>query len=172
MLPPVHRVVRPVPDPLSFHGRTIRRLAFSPQWIPYNQQLIGAYRVAGAAGQYELYVGVDADPDFTAAPDQVSATLPFSYSVTPPGAGTKGARVRPYQSSGLRVQLKPAGGRILLPLVVQSAHACILGEDIEASHDYRCAAVDQGVNDIDHQLLGTCRDREIDRFAAGSGIPE
>jgi len=74
-------------------SRVDRRGGMPPPWREYVQEISGKYRVEGAAGQYELYVGVDADPDFTAAPAQVSATLPFSYAVTPPGAGTKEYRL-------------------------------------------------------------------------------
>jgi len=77
----------------SFRGRVVRRGSRGPLWVQYDQQLIGVYRAAAASGQYELYVGVDSDPDFTAAPAQTSATLPFSYPVVAPGVGTKEYRL-------------------------------------------------------------------------------
>jgi len=86
------RVLRARPSPAS-RPRIGRRGGFvSPTWIRYEQPVSGVYRVEGV-GQYELYVGVDANPDFTAAPAQTSAVKTFSYAVTPPGAGTKEYRL-------------------------------------------------------------------------------
>lgn len=100
LIPAIRRAVFPIWGPSSvsrvarrFAGRRFRRDGFPPLWREYSQEYAGHYRVEGAAGQYELYVGVDADPDFTAAPAQISASLPFSYAVTPPGAGTKQYRM-------------------------------------------------------------------------------
>jgi hypothetical protein len=55
----------------------------------YNHNVRAWYRVANSdLALYELYIGVDAAPDFTAAPAATSATLPFSEAITPPGSGT------------------------------------------------------------------------------------
>lgn len=59
-----------------------------PPWAEYEQTIEQHYRVAGT-GQYELYLGQDANPDFTAAPDATSATLPFNHALAPPGAGER-----------------------------------------------------------------------------------
>jgi len=74
-----------------FRGRSNRRNAKPPEWAKYDSQAGAYYRVADTTIElYELYIGEDgAEPDFTAAPDDTSASLPFSYALTPPGAGTK-----------------------------------------------------------------------------------
>lgn len=94
----IRRVARPV-VPLPARGRVLRRGvgprggAPSPAWVTYTQQLSGKYRVEGAALQYELYVGQDANPDFAAAPAAVSATLPFDYALAAPPSGTREYRL-------------------------------------------------------------------------------
>ena len=56
----------------------------------YNGTLRGLYRAADTTiEKWELYVGEDASPDFTAAPATTSATLPITHALTPPGAGNK-----------------------------------------------------------------------------------
>jgi hypothetical protein len=47
----------------------------------------GSYRVRNDIAGYVVYVGINSLPDFTAAPATYSATLPISYTITPPGAG-------------------------------------------------------------------------------------
>ncbi len=55
----------------------------------FSNTLVGCYRIANSTlALYELFVGVDADPSFASA-TATSATLPFSYTMTPPGAGTR-----------------------------------------------------------------------------------
>lgn len=54
------------------------------------QRYPGRYRIADTALiLYELYIGVDAEPDLTLAPDATSATLPFSEVVAIPGSGER-----------------------------------------------------------------------------------
>ena len=57
----------------------------------FDEWLTGLYRVADTGqAQYELYVGESgSEPDFTAAADATSATLPFSHAIAAPGAGEK-----------------------------------------------------------------------------------
>ncbi|RLF30318.1 MAG: hypothetical protein DRN14_00245 [Thermoplasmata archaeon] len=74
------------PSMLVGHAR--RSPAKPPQWLKYTQTLNGYYRVADV-GQYELYIGEDALPDFSAPPAATSTSLPFDYSITPPLVGTK-----------------------------------------------------------------------------------
>jgi hypothetical protein len=58
--------------------------------VTYTGVIRGLYRVADTTiEKYELYVGEDAAPDFTAAPATTSATLPITHALTPPGAGNK-----------------------------------------------------------------------------------
>lgn len=54
----------------------------------YTETFSGLYRIAeDALKLYRLWIGEDADPDLTAAPDTTSATLPFASVIAPPGAG-------------------------------------------------------------------------------------
>ena len=66
-----------------------------PNWSRYEIDARGTYNIGNILIElYELYVGEDGDnPDFTASPDATSATLPFSYALTPPVAGTKEYRL-------------------------------------------------------------------------------
>ena len=64
----------------------------TPPWIEYFQTYQQGFRIADASlDLYELYAGEDASPDFTASgqPVATSPTLPFNWTPTPPGAGTK-----------------------------------------------------------------------------------
>ena len=48
----------------------------------------GLYRIEDTTvAGYELYVGEDDDPDFTATPDATASALPITYALTPPVAG-------------------------------------------------------------------------------------
>lgn len=87
----ISRTVRsPEPDPNSLLGKVTRRGGhFSPGWTTFHQTYEQAYRVANTAlAKYELYVGVDGPPDFSAPPTATSPTLPFTWTPTPPGAGS------------------------------------------------------------------------------------
>lgn len=56
----------------------------------YNDTIHSYYRIADSAlALYELYVGQNQSPDYTAAPATTSATLPMSYALTPPTVGTR-----------------------------------------------------------------------------------
>lgn len=83
------RAKRPPPD--VFEGRIVRSFGITaPTWVQYSQVYEQGYRVADdSLDLYELYVGEDGPPDFTAPPQATSATLPFSWTPTPPGSGTK-----------------------------------------------------------------------------------
>lgn len=87
------RTFRPHPIPF-FAGRAVRAAGrpARPSPVEYSQQVSQAYRVADdSLDRYELYLGEDGPPDFDASgqPVATSPTLPFTHSVTPPGAGTK-----------------------------------------------------------------------------------
>jgi len=79
-------IIAPPRNEQDLRGAVRRRDAKPPQWIEYTQDVSGTYRVAGVVS-YELYVGSDAEPDFTGAADATSATLPFSHALAAPGAG-------------------------------------------------------------------------------------
>jgi len=78
--------------PMRFlDGRSWRMdvaLQTSDPYSKYTGSLSGYHRIASVA-QYELYIGEDALPDFTAAPAKTATAIPFDYAITPPGAGTK-----------------------------------------------------------------------------------
>ncbi|MCP4539829.1 MAG: hypothetical protein GY832_22040 [Chloroflexi bacterium] len=58
--------------------------------VTYNSTITGRYGIANTAlALYELYVGEDADPDFTAAPDETNATLPFTHALAAAPGGTE-----------------------------------------------------------------------------------
>ena len=68
-------------------------VSFDVGGTTYETTLAGLHRIARAAlARFELFVGEDADPDITGTPDATSTSLPFSFSVTPPGGGTKELR--------------------------------------------------------------------------------
>lgn len=51
--------------------------------VTYTDVLSGKYRIADSSlAVYELYIGEDTAPDFTASPAASSATLPFSHALT------------------------------------------------------------------------------------------
>ena len=85
-----HRVARQ-PEALdnAFTGRAMRRhgRCAATHTKAYRQK----HRVANdSLERYELYVGEDAMPDFEGVgqPVKTSASLPFTWSPTPPGVGT------------------------------------------------------------------------------------
>jgi len=56
----------------------------------YTNGVAGYYSISTPAlEQYELYVGVDAEPDYTFSPTATNSTADFTYAVTPPGSGVK-----------------------------------------------------------------------------------
>lgn len=78
-----------IPPIEALRGRAIRREGHCPQ--THFKTLRQSYRVADdSLEQYELYVGEDAMPDFEGVgqPVATSATLPVSWTPTPPVAGT------------------------------------------------------------------------------------
>jgi hypothetical protein len=66
----------------------------------------GTFSVNGMAAGYNVYIGVDALPDFEAAPASFSATLPIVIPTTPPMSGTKTyhVTVRKVNAAGLESQ--------------------------------------------------------------------
>lgn len=77
------------PHPRQLTGRVRWRPGVSPPWVEFTQVYEQGYRVADdGLNVYELFVGEDGPPDFTAPPEATSPTLPFSWSPTPPGTGT------------------------------------------------------------------------------------
>ena len=83
--------------PLLFRvNTTLNRKSFAPDavFIEFTETYLHSYRIADAAlGVFQLYIGEDAEPDFLSAPQATSQTLPFSFAITPPGAGTKTVNV-------------------------------------------------------------------------------
>ncbi|MBL4701963.1 MAG: hypothetical protein JKX85_11965 [Phycisphaeraceae bacterium] len=58
--------------------------------LPVTHHLPGVARIANdASNRYELFIGVDAEPDLTSPPTQTFTTLPYDVSLTLPGAGTQ-----------------------------------------------------------------------------------
>ena len=82
-------VVGSTPPPDFIAGRVVRR---EGKPLPtYSKVIRQTYRVADDdVANFELYVGEDAMPDFDAVgqPVATSATLPITWTPTPPGAGT------------------------------------------------------------------------------------
>ena len=75
---------------------TVRRKSFAADlvFVEFTEIYLHSYRVADAAlGVFQLYIGEDAEPDFLSAPQATSQTLPFSFAITPPGAGKKTVNV-------------------------------------------------------------------------------
>jgi len=63
---------------------------FTVDGVTYDDMLRGLYRIEDTtADPYELYIGVDDDPDFDAAPADTSTGVAFSYALTPPGSGIR-----------------------------------------------------------------------------------
>jgi len=71
----------------------------------YSGTLSEFYAAPHTAGnvRYYLYVGEDADPDFDADPEEIRSTFPFTYAVTPPGAGNKDINVTVRESNKYRL---------------------------------------------------------------------
>ena len=76
--PPVH----------LWRPHSSRRGAWYSQSVIYSEVYYGFHRVEGAV-EYRLFEGVDARPDFSAAPDATEASLPFDYALTPGGGDTR-----------------------------------------------------------------------------------
>jgi hypothetical protein len=86
----IHREIPVNIVPESFSEHIGIDFSFVYNAVTYTGSLEGKHRVINdAAALYQLYIGEDASPDFTAAPTTTSATLPFTSALTPPGAGTK-----------------------------------------------------------------------------------
>lgn len=70
----------------SFERRRRGRLKF----VEFRQTYQDGFRIADTQYDlFELYVGEDQQPNFSAAPAKTSATLTMTYTPTPPGSGTK-----------------------------------------------------------------------------------
>jgi len=83
-------VHREIPSAASAAVAAQNRLLFAYSYnsILYYSYVSSNYRIQDTTIRgYELYIGEDAEPDLTAAPDETSATLPFSHSITPPVSG-------------------------------------------------------------------------------------
>ena len=64
-------------------------LGFTVDGVAYTNTIKGHYRIKETAlSLYKLWVGENANPDLTVAPDATSTGLPISFVITPPGAGT------------------------------------------------------------------------------------
>ena len=62
------------------------QLQFVAGGTTYNETLTGLYRVGTASlARWDLYLGEDTDPDYTAAPATSSTTVPVVFGLTPPG---------------------------------------------------------------------------------------
>jgi len=73
----------------AIYGWTLRGTAKPPEWVYVQLDYQDQYRVADdSLNRYELFIGEDASPDLEAAPDDTSASLPFSYVITPPLVGS------------------------------------------------------------------------------------
>lgn len=54
--------------------------------VRYDAELAGLTRIADdGLSRYELYIGVDGDPDFSAAPDETFTSLPYETAALTPG---------------------------------------------------------------------------------------
>jgi hypothetical protein len=91
---PVDRYRHFIPEVLPpedvFEGLTTRRLGQPPGFVEYCQIYQQGFRIADSAFDlYELYVGEDTEPDFSATgqPVATSPTLPFLWTPTPPASG-------------------------------------------------------------------------------------
>lgn len=58
-----------------------------------NARLARGYVRKTALNLYEVYSGVDADPNFASAPATTSASLPITYALTPPVSGEREYRI-------------------------------------------------------------------------------
>lgn len=76
----------------QIQGRSFRRIARPPSWVEFAQTYQQGFRIANdSLAVFELFVGIDQSPDFTATgqPVATSLTLPFSFSPPlPPTGGT------------------------------------------------------------------------------------
>jgi hypothetical protein len=65
-------------------------LAFTTGGVAYVKTYYDSYALPDdALDLHELWAGEGQMPDFTGSPAATSATLPFTYALTPPGAGTR-----------------------------------------------------------------------------------
>ncbi len=77
------------PNPNVTWGAASRSGGRPPAWIQYTQTISSKYRVADTTiAQYELYIGVGSEPDFTQVPDAASSTLPVTHALAAPASGT------------------------------------------------------------------------------------
>ena len=69
---------------LNSHTTEARGLSRYGEWIEYTQSITEHFRIADdSLARYELYEGVDVNPDFTGSAIATSQTLPFSSTITP-----------------------------------------------------------------------------------------
>ncbi len=67
--------------------------SFTYNGSAYTETISGLFHMAeDALKLYQLWVGEDADPDFTTTPEATSATLPFTFAISAPGGGTEEQR--------------------------------------------------------------------------------
>ena len=83
----LRRVVAPVSDASASSENSIH-----VQWTSggetYTETIPGLFRISHAAkALYELYVGVDTDPDFDAAPAETSVSMTIDYAAAAPVSG-------------------------------------------------------------------------------------
>jgi len=93
---------RQIPAGAVVNAETTSKIVvtFDYSAVTYTHPITGYYRIADTTlALYKLFVGVDADADFTGSPVATSATLPFTYVVTPPGAGTDELRCAVMQTN-------------------------------------------------------------------------
>lgn len=85
----IRRTIAPGASVAAYVQNSIN-VRFTVGGVTYDDVLRGLYRIEDTTlAQYELYVGVDNDPDFDAAPADTSTGEAFAYALTPPGSGTR-----------------------------------------------------------------------------------
>lgn len=73
-------------DPLPVIYYDYQRRQLKPiTYTTFNVSLLGNYRIANDIAGFVLYIGTNAPPTFDGTPQAYSATLPVSYTITPPG---------------------------------------------------------------------------------------
>jgi len=85
----VHREI-PAGATVDGVAESLIKLQYTADAVVFTESLPGYWRMADdALDRYEIFLGVDAEPDLTATPNGNSATLPISAALTPPGSGTR-----------------------------------------------------------------------------------
>lgn len=74
--------------------QSVINFEFTVGGTTYTNTRLGRFQVKRTAVDlYEVYAGIDADPDLDAAPAATSATLPITYALTPPVSGEREYRI-------------------------------------------------------------------------------